>query len=226
MQTRGINKSHQPDPHLASRNASKFLACQRSNMALRRQSSDLDVVMLSPGMPAGSGSDQRTPPGQPRWQPRLVVQSLILPNARPDFAHSILDIYGFWLQLLRNTTLPRDIQCTDASVIHAFQNIDQIINNDSQLSRLAFVQLARFMTSLRGVVAVDRKHGRIHTTVGYRNASVALDIYIKAQTQFDTPEAFRKKLNRRVRIAKRWDHLGGSSPLLLIVHSHVAGQLV
>jgi hypothetical protein len=66
------------------------------------------------------------------------------------------------------------------------------------------------MSSLQSTISVDRKQGRTYTSVGYRNASVALGIYFSAQR--NGAGVMRKKLVKRVRLATRWAHLGGSQP--------------
>lgn len=179
----------------------------------QRENNDGHVVMYSAPLPAVELSPLDDTK-QVQWQPKLVVESLLIPKAKNNFADNILNIYTFWLNIAHKTTLPRNITCTDPSVKAAFEALDQIIDHEQyQLQRIAYAALSSFMSFLQGVIAIDRKHGRIHTTVGYRNASVALDIYVAAQTRDGAPAAIRAKLNRRLRLARRWTCLRGSTPL-------------
>lgn len=158
------------------------------------------------------------------WAPRLAAQSLLRDDARLEFSNHLFDIHRFWLQLVYTTTLPPNISCTDPAVLAAFRAVDQVIEGNAyRLVRLAYFRLTRLMATLISIISINRKHGTIHRSIGYRNASVALDIYTLAQTNKDET---RQKLSRRIRNAKRWFHLAGPSPLLLIAHSDAAEHLV
>ncbi|KAH8747964.1 hypothetical protein F5883DRAFT_436876, partial [Diaporthe sp. PMI_573] len=123
------------------------------------------------------------------------------------------------------TTLPKNIACTDPAVTRAFQAVDRVIEgNEHRLARLGHTCLIRLLTTLEGIIASDRRHGRIQTSVGYRNASVALDLYIMARGE--QQDCARSKLYKRTRTAKRWFHLGGNSPLLLFAHADAAESIM
>lgn len=184
--------------------------------------------MRSPGaqQPGPStDSDQNSTGSPPEWRPQLLAQNMLRSDARIEFSTHLFEIYRFWLQLVHNTTLPRNISCTDAGVLAAFQAINRIIASDRhRLARLAYVRLVSLVASLKSTVSMNHKHGRIHRSVGYRNASVVLDIYVMAQAT--STDRTRQGLSRRIRAAKRWFHLAGSSPLLLITHSDMAEHIV
>lgn len=185
---------------------------------------DTDVVMHSP-----TGLDPPTvtkaTSSHARWDPRIVAHSLCGADAKLHFAQNIFDIYKFWLQLVHSTTLSRNMTSLDAGVLSAFQAIDAVIEGGAnRLARLAYARLPPVMSALHSIISVDRKQGRIHSTVGYRNASVALDIYVSAQRK--NTDATRRKLVKRSRLATRWAHLGGSYPLLMVSHPEVVDQIV
>lgn len=187
------------------------------------------MVMLSPQKASTSGLDPlaRSPPtsSDAQWEPRVVAQQLVRAEAKVTFAQNIFEIYKFWLQLVHSTTLSHNMTSMDAGVVAAFQAIDNVIESNAyRLARLAYARLPVVMSSLHAIISVDRKQGRIHTAAGYRNASVALDIYLSAQRS--GVGVMRKKLAKRVRLANRWAHLGGSQPLLLVSFPDVADNIM
>lgn len=190
---------------------------------------DGDVVMLSPEPPTdkqncGSHTESREVQTT-GWQAKMAVQTIARPDAKLDFAAHIFDIYKFWVQLSCDTTLPKDIACTDPAVTRAFQAVDRVIEgSENRLARLGHTRLIRLLATLEGIIAADRRHGRIQTSVGYRNASVALDLYIMARGE--QQDCARSKLHKRTRTAKRWFHLGGNSPLLLFAHTDAAENIM
>ncbi|KAH8742899.1 hypothetical protein F5883DRAFT_594913 [Diaporthe sp. PMI_573] len=93
------------------------------------------------------------------------------------------------------------------------------------LSRLAYVQLVRVIRLLENRVALDRQAGRLHRRSGYRNASIALDIYLKAQETLSTSSS-RRTLIERKRLAKRWSELAGPWPLFLLDYSDEAEEII
>lgn len=158
-----------------------------------------------------------------------LAQSIIRPNAKMFLAEHYKSILDGWVFLLRHATLPNNTTNTDDAVISAFQTLDAIIltrNSASTLfSRLAYVLLLKLHRSLEAVVRADIKKGRIKGEQGYRSISIVYDIYTNAQLNVSAYE-IRAQLLQRLRIARRWALLAGDSPILLLVHSKEADNLM
>jgi hypothetical protein len=73
------------------------------------------------------------------------------------------------------------------------------------------------------MVALDRQNGIIHRESGYRNASIAVDIYLSAQVGYNDTMYQRRQVLERKRVGRRWKKLAGPSPLLLLIYSQMAG---
>lgn len=111
-------------------------------------------------------------------------------------------------------------------MLAAFQTIDNFIlsGNDTILRRLAYVQLVSLLDSLVDNIATDRARGFVHRATSYRNATIALDIYMSAQQRNATSP--RSELLERKRTGQRWLQLAGPSPFTLILYSDVADQVM
>lgn len=134
-----------------------------------------------------------------------------------------------WVALLRKTTLPNGITSGDSRIITAFKAVDNVIcgQGTGLLQRLANVQLMRLFNSLEGIIKADRDNGRIHREPYFRDANIAMDIYLGAQdTQVDTKELRLKLRQGRKRFSKRWSHLAEPSPLFVLVYSNAAESIV
>lgn len=94
------------------------------------------------------------------------------------------------------------------------------------LRRLAFVQLIRVFRSVEASIASDRKEGRSRRKPRYRDASVAIDIYLSAQDGDQGNRATRQDLLERKRAGKSWFELSGPCPLLVLVYSEAAEPIV
>ncbi len=104
-------------------------------------------------------------------------------------------------------------------IITAFKAVDNVIcgQGTDLLQRLANIQLIRLFNSLEGIIKADRDNGRIHREPYYRDANVAMDIYLGAQgTQVDTKELRLKLRQGRKRFSKRWSHLAGAIATLCL----------
>ena len=129
--------------------------------------------------------------------------------------------------LIRQTTIPINIKSSDPHILDAFRTIDNIILSpkDELLKRIAYMQLMSVFNSLKKIVSADRSNGLIHRATGYRDATIAIDIYASAQKKENIP-LLRRKLLERKRSARRWLQLAGSSPFLLIAYSDIAERIV
>ena len=130
--------------------------------------------------------------------------------------------------LIRQTTIPINIKSSDPHILDAFRTIDNIILSpkDELLKRIAYMQLMSVFNSLKKIVSADRLNGLIHRATGYRDATIAIDIYANAQEKKESIPSLRRKLLERKRSARRWLQLAGSSPFLLIAYSDMAERIV
>ena len=130
--------------------------------------------------------------------------------------------------LIRQTTVPINIKSSDPHILDAFRTIDNIILSpkDELLKRIAYMQLMSVFNSLKKIVSADRLNGLIHRATGYRDATIAIDIYANAQEKKESIPSLRRKLLERKRSARRWLQLAGSSPFLLIAYSDMAERIV
>lgn len=128
-----------------------------------------------------------------------------------------------WIVLLHKTRLPTGITSTDSRIITAFQAVDTVINGHGTylLQRLANMQLKRLFDSLETIIKSDRDNGRIHREPSYRNANIAMDIYLSAQAMHSNQSRTKLKQGRK-RFSRRWSQLAASSPLFLLVYSDTA----
>ncbi|KAK4113069.1 hypothetical protein N656DRAFT_640995 [Canariomyces notabilis] len=133
------------------------------------------------------------------------------------------------MALLRNATLPNGITSTDPRIITAFKAVDSVLcgRGNTMLQRLANVHLMRLFGSLEAIIKSDRHNGRIHREPYYRDAHIAMDIYLSAQETHSNTDELRCKLRRgRKRFSKRWSYLATVSPLFVLVYSDAAELIV
>jgi len=153
-----------------------------------------------------------------------MVPEIVWPDAITVFANHFERAADSWVSILMQTTIPDNIGSSDPCVINAFKFLDRArTSSDGILSRLAYIRLADVFESLKQIVASDRRNGRLPAQrSGYRNASVAVDIYIEAQEQAGTS---RDEVKQRHRVARRWRTLAGPSPIFIIIYSAAAEGL-
>lgn len=151
--------------------------------------------------------------------PRLIRHDLIT-----FFSIHFERAIDSWVSILIRTTIPDNVASSDPYVTNAFKLLDNArTDRDFILSRLAYVLLAHVFESLKGIIASDRRNGQLPAREsGYRNASVAIDIYLSAQEQAGTS---RDKVKKRHRVARRWRTLAGPSPIFVIIYSEAAEGL-
>jgi hypothetical protein len=160
---------------------------------------------------------------------KSLIETLCLRLVRRDavahFHDSFAATFARWSAIMVETSPPHDVSCTDRSFITAFQALDRIFNNGDEMDmRLGYVQLIRLFKLLTERVAVDRQKGCLHRKNGYRNVSIAFDIYMDAYDQASCPP--RRALIERKRIAQRWSELAGPWPMFLLIYSENAEQIV
>jgi hypothetical protein len=135
---------------------------------------------------------------------------------------------GDWMVLLAKTTLPTDIASSNPLIISAFQAVDRVIcgQGPKLLQRLAYIQLNRLFISLEAIVKSDREHWRIARKPCYRDATIAIDIYMSAQPGHSNTDCLRRELKERKRRARIWSDLARPSPLLVLIYSEAAETIM
>ncbi|KAH6883936.1 hypothetical protein B0T10DRAFT_463297 [Thelonectria olida] len=107
-----------------------------------------------------------------------------------------------WISLLGKTMMPDDIASSDPRIIAAFKAVDRVIcghEGTHLLRRLAYVQLIRIFTTLESIIRSERETGWVLRAPCYRDASVAVDIYMRAQEDRSHPDDLRRELKERKR---------------------------
>lgn len=153
-----------------------------------------------------------------------IVTYMVWPDSLGLFERSHLEVQEFWSTLLRRTILPPNITTEHEKIIAAFTAIDCIIlgkPNELWKLRLAYVRLARISSLILSIIATGRRKGRVPRGVGKGNASILIDMYMKAQNE-QISAGLRVQIQRRLRIARRWADLIGGSIFLAVVYSNKA----
>jgi hypothetical protein len=134
-----------------------------------------------------------------------------------------------WISLLGKTMLPDDVTSSDSRIIAAFKAVDKVIcgqEGTHLLRRLAYVQLMRIFTTLESIIRSERETGRVLRAPCYRDASVAVDIYMRAQEDRSHPDDLRRELKERKRAGRSWSDLAGPFPLFTMIYSEAAEPIV
>jgi hypothetical protein len=159
-----------------------------------------------------------------------LSSKLVRAEATDFFDKNHEALFVSWISLLRNTSFTGDMTCSDPNVASALRTIDRIITGQEGmqmlLTRVAYIRLIHLFERLEKMAALDRRNGLIHREFGYRNASIAVDIYLGAQEGRGKATYQRRELLERKRIGQRWLQLAGPSPLFLLIYSEEAEQIV
>ncbi|KAH8743892.1 hypothetical protein F5883DRAFT_440446 [Diaporthe sp. PMI_573] len=154
-----------------------------------------------------------------------LIESLVRQNTRGIFEDNYEEMFRAWVSLLKETTFSHNTTSSDKRVINAFSVINNVFENQNTphlLLRLAYLRFNEMVRTLQLIAQNDRQHRRIDTAVGHRNASIAVDICLASQQQ----QLDRKEALRRIRHAKRWACLIGSSRLALSTCSDEAEKIM
>lgn len=152
--------------------------------------------------------------------PNQLARSLVRMDAANFFAENLEDMMNFWTALLDSTSLPRNISCSDSSVTSAFRSLDKILlepNSTPLALRLAFVRMPKLMDTVKGIIAANKRQGRLKVPASKLNSNIALELYSKAQGS--ESRSTRRELNLRRRLAQRWVDISGAHPLILITYT-------
>ncbi|KAK3377444.1 hypothetical protein B0H63DRAFT_372150, partial [Podospora didyma] len=154
---------------------------------------------------------------------------LIRRDAMSFYAENSQHARACWESLLEQTAISASTSCFDPAIVSSFRMLDHVITSKGStpfVSRLAYVQLMRHFDTVEETIDSSRRHGLIHRAAGYRNASIALDIYMTAQEGYTDPASRRRQLLERKRAGRRWKQLAGPSYLFLLVYSDAAERIV
>ncbi len=152
-----------------------------------------------------------------------ILQTLVSSNAQSFFAENCEEIHRTWKELLEKTTLPNDTESTDSRVSDAIRAIDNKIKcgENGSVRALAYIQLIRILAALRKKIQEDRRHGLILGKRSQRDATVAIDIYLRA-----TGRASRGEVYKLTCLGNRWTAIAGRYPHLLVTFTNVAERIM
>ncbi len=208
-------------------------AFQRPNIGEDALASRSNVASRSNGAAAATRRKRKPKPYIPRQnieqrpyariRPLEIVPSLVRHDMITFFANHFETALESWMSIVIKTTIPDNVASSDPCVLNSFQVLDKArTDGDKMLSRLAYIRLAYIFESLQKIVASDRRNGQLLARRrGYRNASIATDIYLEAQQAVTS----RAEVKLRNRVARRWRILAGPSPIFVIIYSEVAERL-
>ena len=159
----------------------------------------------------------------------MLSQRLVGHDPMDLFTQNCVKVITDWISLLGKTTVPGDLVSSDPCIISAFKAVDRIIcgkEGTHLLRRLAYVRLMRIFATLESIIKSERENGRAPREPCYRDATIAIDIYMKAQEDRSHPDALRRELKERKRAGRSWSDLAGPSPLFTMIYSDAAESIV
>ncbi|CAH0020151.1 unnamed protein product [Clonostachys rhizophaga] len=145
------------------------------------------------------------------------------------FTENCLKTITDWVLLLGQTTMPDNLRSSDPRIIAAFEIVDRVIRGQDGtylLRRLAYVQLMRMFTTLESIIRAERESGQVPREPFYRDATIAIDIYMQAQEDCSHPDDLRREVKERKRASRSWSSLSGPSPLFTMIYSDAAEAIV
>ncbi|PTB34936.1 hypothetical protein M441DRAFT_154569 [Trichoderma asperellum CBS 433.97] len=159
-----------------------------------------------------------------------LLAPIIRQNAIQFFETHQREIYAFWSWLSRKTHLTINTVPGDDATLDALAVIDGVIQTQHDCDwklRLAYVQLIRLTTTLKSLIVRGSRRGRLRRTVGQGNATILIDIYVRAQRDsLGPPSALRQNVQKRLRLARRWADLIGGSIFLAAAYCSKADAIV
>ncbi|KAH8889966.1 hypothetical protein GQ53DRAFT_186160 [Thozetella sp. PMI_491] len=157
-----------------------------------------------------------------------LASSLVRQDASSFYANSCENASVCWASLLQKTEVS-GISYDDPNITASLRALDRILTDQEStplLLRFAYVQLTNVFENLESIIAAGRRSGLVHREIGYRNASIALDMYMAAQEGYFDVALRRRELLKRKRTGRRWRQLAGASPLFLLIYSDAAEAVV
>lgn len=157
-----------------------------------------------------------------------LATTLLRQNAILFFTVNSQNAHACWASLSKETRLSPSTNSSDPAIVTSFQRLDNIITSKESsliMSRFAYVRLMQLFDTIEEIINSSRQQGLIHRAAGYRNASIALDIYMSTQEGYAS-SGHRRQLLERKRTGRRWRQLAGPSPLFLLVYSDKTERVV
>ena len=117
----------------------------------------------------------------------------------------------------------------DPSVIAALKAVDSVIRGKKGtylLRRLAYFQLMRLFVSLERIIALERASRRFQGARGYRNAFVAMKIYMSAQERLLNVHDLDHELKERKRHGRTRTDVARPPPFFVVVYSDLAEPIM
>jgi len=158
----------------------------------------------------------------------IVADLLISKDAISYFLENCHLIYEGWLPFSAQQPLVCN-NSIEASVIAALDTVQDSVKGNRicrLLLRFAYIHLAWVIDAYKAVAATDRVQGKVSRSVGQRDASVAIDMYLKAKRKVSGKELKRSRLLGYCRTGRRWAVLAGRSPIMVFVFPQIAETIV
>jgi hypothetical protein len=160
-------------------------------------------------------------------QVTAVAGLLISRDSVSYFRDNCRLIYEGWMSF--STEPLADNNNVEQSLIAALDIVQGLLKGSRirrLLLRFACIHLARTMVDYKTVAATDRIRGSTYRSVGRRDATVAIDMYLQAKQDVSGETLKRSTLLGYCRAGRRWADLTGSSPLLVFVLPQMAETIV
>ncbi|PVH68627.1 hypothetical protein DL98DRAFT_578738 [Cadophora sp. DSE1049] len=160
-------------------------------------------------------------------QVEVVAGLLISKDSISFFLDNCRLIYEGWLSFSAQPLAYRNN--VEQSLIAGLDIVQGLVKGNHirrLLLRFAYMNLARTIVDCKTVAATDRSQGNTYRSVGRRDATVAIDMYLKAKQDVSGETLKRSTLLGYCRAGRRWADLAGSSPLLVFILPQMAETMV
>ena len=115
------------------------------------------------------------------------------------------------------------------SVVVALDMVRELLKSN-RLCRLrlrfACVLLTWSIDAFKAVAATDRAERKVSRSVGQRDATVAINLYLEAKQKVSGEKLERSEVLRYCRAGRRWAELAGRSPLSVFIFPQIADTIV
>ncbi len=148
----------------------------------------------------------------------VVAGLLISKDSISYFRDNCRLIYEGWMSFLTESLA--DNNNFKQSLIAALDIVQGLLKGSHirrLLLRFAYIHLARTIVDYKTVAAIDRIRGSTSRSAGRRDATVAIDMYLKTKQGVFGENLKRSTLLGYCRAGRRWADLASSSPLLVFV---------
>ena len=117
----------------------------------------------------------------------------------------------------------------EISVVAALDTLHDFLSSKRPcllLLRFAYIQLTWMIDAYKAVAATDWIQGKVNRSVGQRDASVAIDLYLVTKREVPDEEMKRSQVSGYCRTGRLWTALAGRSPLLVCIFPPIADTIV